>query len=95
MKAVELPIMPFAQQKDWARWLDKQHATSAGIWMQLAKKDCGIASVTYQEALEVALCYGWIDGQGEKHSPLNMTFAGCCDFTARPFCRRVKRSAFS
>ena len=61
--ASELPIMPFATQADWAAWLDQQHAASAGVWLKLFKKNSGIPSMTYAEAVEVALCYGWIDGQ--------------------------------
>jgi uncharacterized protein YdeI (YjbR/CyaY-like superfamily) len=61
--AAELPILPFATQDEWAAWLDEQHATAPGIWLKLAKKATGTASVTYDEALLVALCYGWIDGQ--------------------------------
>jgi uncharacterized protein YdeI (YjbR/CyaY-like superfamily) len=63
MKSTDLPILPFASKKKLADWLMKQHDKSAGVWLKLAKKDSGIASVTYEEALEVALCYGWIDGQ--------------------------------
>jgi uncharacterized protein YdeI (YjbR/CyaY-like superfamily) len=59
----ELPILPFASQSKWADWLAKQHDKSAGVWLKLSKKDSGIASVTYAEALDIALCYGWIDGQ--------------------------------
>jgi uncharacterized protein YdeI (YjbR/CyaY-like superfamily) len=62
-KAVELPTLPFESKEKWAAWLAKQHDKSAGVWLKLAKKDSGIASVTYEEALDVALCYGWIDGQ--------------------------------
>ena len=62
-KSSDLPTLPFASQKKWASWLAKQHAKSLGIWLKLAKRDSGIASVTYDEALDVALCYGWIDGQ--------------------------------
>lgn len=58
-----LPILPFKSQKAWSTWLDKNHAKSTGLWLKIAKKDSGIASVTYAEALDVALCYGWIDGQ--------------------------------
>ena len=47
----------------WEHWLKHQHASAAGVWIRMAKKDSGIASVTHAEALEVALCYGWIDGQ--------------------------------
>jgi uncharacterized protein YdeI (YjbR/CyaY-like superfamily) len=63
----ELPILPFERQKDWSVWLDKNHAASSGVWMKLAKKASGIKSVTYDEALEVALCYGWIDGQKKSY----------------------------
>jgi uncharacterized protein YdeI (YjbR/CyaY-like superfamily) len=63
MKTTDLPTLPFATKKKWASWLAKQHDKSVGVWLKLAKKDSGIASVTYDEALEVALCYGWIDGQ--------------------------------
>jgi len=63
MKPTELPTLPFESKKKWADWLAKQHDKSAGVWLKLAKKDSGIASVTIVEALDVALCYGWIDGQ--------------------------------
>src|SRR4030095_4807740 len=63
----DLPILPFERQKDWAFWLDKNHATSLGVWLKLAKKASGVQSVTYDEALEVALCYGWIDGQKKRY----------------------------
>jgi len=59
----DLPILPFASRSAWEQWLADQHARSRGVWLQIAKKDSGIATVTYAEALEVALCYGWIDGQ--------------------------------
>ncbi len=63
----DLPALSFERQKDWAAWLAKNHATSSGLWLKLAKKASGIRSVTYDEALEVALCYGWIDGQRKSH----------------------------
>lgn len=47
----------------WAEWLAKNHGASSGVWLRLAKKSAGTSSVTYAEAIEVALCYGWIDGQ--------------------------------
>jgi uncharacterized protein YdeI (YjbR/CyaY-like superfamily) len=62
-KAIELPTLPFESKKKWADWLAKQHDKSAGVWLKLAKKDSRIPSVTYEEALDVALSYGWIDGQ--------------------------------
>lgn len=63
MKTTDLPTLPFATKNKWAGWLAKRHDRSTGVWLKLAKKDSGIPSVTYEEAVEVALCYGWIDGQ--------------------------------
>ena len=63
MKSTDLPILPFTSKKKWADWLAKHHDKSTGVWLKLAKKGSEIPSVTYDEALEVALCYGWIDGQ--------------------------------
>jgi len=63
MKSSDLPILPFASKKKWTDWLAKQHDKSPGVWLKIAKRDSGIPSVTYDEALESALCYGWIDGQ--------------------------------
>jgi len=58
----------FATPQAWESWLDKNQRKSSGIWMRLAKKDSGLVSITYAEALEVALCYGWIDGQKRGES---------------------------
>jgi uncharacterized protein YdeI (YjbR/CyaY-like superfamily) len=63
MKSTELAVLRFASKKEWSAWLAKQHGKSSGVWLQLAKKDSGIPSVTYDEAVDAALCYGWIDGQ--------------------------------
>ncbi len=63
----ELPIMLFADLEAWTSWLETNHAAERGVWLQLAKKASGIASVTYHEALDVALCYGWIDGQKKPY----------------------------
>jgi uncharacterized protein YdeI (YjbR/CyaY-like superfamily) len=62
----ELPIVPFASREAWEAFLEGQHATSEGLWLKIAKKGSGIESVTYDQAVEVALCYGWIDGQVRK-----------------------------
>ena len=62
----DLPIVPFASRDAWEAWLEGQHATSKGLWIKFAKKGSGIESVTYDQAVEVALCYGWIDGQARK-----------------------------
>ena len=58
-----LPILTFATSHEWEAWLEAHHADPQGVWLKIAKKDAGVPSVTYAEALEVALCYGWIDGQ--------------------------------
>ena len=58
-----LPVLSFASRDEWEAWLAEEHETSPGVWLEIAKKGSGIASVSYPEALEVALCYGWIDGQ--------------------------------
>ena len=62
VKTPELPIISFASQAEWTDWLAKHHDQSTGLWLKLAKKDSGIPSVTYEQAVESALCYGWIDG---------------------------------
>jgi uncharacterized protein YdeI (YjbR/CyaY-like superfamily) len=59
----ELPVKRFASQAAWQAWLAKHHASSRGIWLELARKESGLRSVTRAEAVEVALCHGWIDGQ--------------------------------
>ncbi|MEK0450288.1 MAG: hypothetical protein RL088_2556 [Verrucomicrobiota bacterium] len=66
MPTPEKPIIPFASAAAFRRWLKTNHAAHPGIWMKLAKKASGIASITYAEALDEALCYGWIDGQVKK-----------------------------
>jgi uncharacterized protein YdeI (YjbR/CyaY-like superfamily) len=63
----DLPIELFERQQDWEAWLEEHHANSAGLWLRLAKKGSGIQSLSYAEALEVALCYGWIDGQKKSY----------------------------
>jgi uncharacterized protein YdeI (YjbR/CyaY-like superfamily) len=62
------PIRRFANRAAWAVWLEKNHRNRQGLWLRLAKKGSGVRSVTYAEALEVALCYGWIDGQKRGES---------------------------
>ncbi len=62
------PSRLFATQAAWAVWLDRNHRKSDGLWLRIAKKGSGLRSVTYAAALEVALCYGWIDGQKRGES---------------------------
>lgn len=61
-------IRLFSTQAAWASWLEKNHRKSTGLWLRLAKKGSDVKSVTYGEALETALCYGWIDGQKRGES---------------------------
>ncbi len=63
----DFEIVLFANQQAWRKWLAKQHAKAPGLWLRFAKKGSGVASVTYEEALDVALCYGWIDGLKKKY----------------------------
>jgi uncharacterized protein YdeI (YjbR/CyaY-like superfamily) len=63
MPSDELPVLSFASAEAWEAWLESEHASAPGVWLKLAKRDSGIASVTYAEALDAALCFGWIDGQ--------------------------------
>jgi uncharacterized protein YdeI (YjbR/CyaY-like superfamily) len=58
-----IPTLGCKDKKCWTNWLTKHHATSSGVWLQIAKKDSGRASISYPDALEAALCQGWIDGQ--------------------------------
>jgi uncharacterized protein YdeI (YjbR/CyaY-like superfamily) len=60
---VGLPILEFESQNAWESWLAEHHNSSRGVWAKLAKKATGIPSATHPELLDVALCYGWIDGQ--------------------------------
>ena len=64
----DLPTLLFKNQKAWEVWLDKNHARSSGVWLRLARKASEVKSVSYAEALKVALCYGWIDGQKKGES---------------------------
>jgi uncharacterized protein YdeI (YjbR/CyaY-like superfamily) len=59
-----LPIQTFASAAEWERWLEDNH-DSAGVWIKIAKKGSGIESVHYPEVLDIALCFGWIDGRRE------------------------------
>jgi len=56
-------VKPFKSAQAFEAWLSKHHASSDGLWLKIAKKGVGVPSVTYLEAVEIALCWGWIDGQ--------------------------------
>ncbi len=66
-EADDLPILLFATPPDLEAWLESNHDASEGIWLKIAKKGAAEPSVTYGEALELALCFGWIDSQKRGH----------------------------
>jgi uncharacterized protein YdeI (YjbR/CyaY-like superfamily) len=67
MPATDLPALEFADRIAWERWLEANHESSPGVWLKLAKKGAGAATITKPEALEEAIRYGWIDGQLRRH----------------------------
>jgi uncharacterized protein YdeI (YjbR/CyaY-like superfamily) len=64
-------ILRFKSPEDFRRWLDQNHAASDGIWLHFFKKNSGEESLTYAEALDQALCYGWIDSQVKPFDELS------------------------
>ena len=60
------PVIAFDSQAAWEAWLAEHHGTSNGVWVKMARKVSGMPTVTHAEALESALCYGWIDGQRNR-----------------------------
>jgi len=63
---LEAPVIAFESPEAWLAWLDEHQMEQGGVWLKIARVGSGIASVTRDEALDVALCYGWIDGQGRS-----------------------------
>lgn len=61
--ATNYPILLCHDKAEWAEWLGAHHETERGVWLRLAKKDAALRTVSRADALDVALCYGWIDGQ--------------------------------
>ena len=59
----ELPTLRFDTPGEWERWLESWHERSSGVWLALAKRGAGVTGLTYAEALDGAICFGWIDGQ--------------------------------
>ena len=62
-----IPIMEFKTAKPFETWLVKNHDNSTGLWLKIFKKDSGKKTISYAEALDIALCFGWIDGQKQSH----------------------------
>jgi uncharacterized protein YdeI (YjbR/CyaY-like superfamily) len=60
------PVEFFAKPADFERWLRKHHAKASCVWVKYATKKSGIASIDWDQAVDVALCYGWIDGQAKS-----------------------------
>jgi uncharacterized protein YdeI (YjbR/CyaY-like superfamily) len=73
----DLPVIAFRSQQAWHDWLASQASDSGGLWLKLAKKSSGIASVSRSDAVDTALCHGWIDGQldsfDDKYSLVRFT----------------------
>jgi uncharacterized protein YdeI (YjbR/CyaY-like superfamily) len=65
-KAHDEPILAFESSQRWEAWLAKEQGRCTGLWLRLQKKDSPVQSLSYAEALDVALCYGWIDAQKGK-----------------------------
>ncbi len=63
----EQPIMAFESAKAFEQWLETAHHEHQGIWLRIYKKGSNTPTITYAEAVEVGLCFGWIDGQKNKH----------------------------
>lgn len=64
----DYPIIPLDSQEKWEQWLADNYASSDGVWLQLFKKGSGKKTITRAEALDEALCYGWIDGQSKSYN---------------------------
>lgn len=67
----ELPILSFENQSEWEKWLSINYELTSGFWMRIYKKASNVKSINYAEALDEALCYGWIDGQKKTYDELS------------------------
>jgi uncharacterized protein YdeI (YjbR/CyaY-like superfamily) len=76
----------FDGAREWEAWLERHHATSDGVWLRIAKKGAPTVSVTHPEALDLALCYGWIDARSRSDGP---------QYWLRRFTPRSARSIWS
>lgn len=66
-KLNSIPTIEFKTAEEFETWLVKNHDNSTGLWLKIFKKDSGKKTISYAEALDVALCYGWIDGQKKAY----------------------------
>ena len=65
---MDSPTLTFADQQAWEVWLEANGGTASGVWLRIAKRSAGEATVSYAQAIESALCHGWIDGQKQAES---------------------------
>jgi uncharacterized protein YdeI (YjbR/CyaY-like superfamily) len=82
----DLEVIAFSSREEFVQWLEAEHDKSPGIWMKIAKKASGIPTIDFVEAIEVALCFGWIDGQRNKLDD---------DYYLQRFTRRRPKSPWS
>jgi uncharacterized protein YdeI (YjbR/CyaY-like superfamily) len=80
------PVLECVSLEEWEEWLAQNHASASEVWLRLAKKGSRAVTVTRAEALEVALCYGWIDGQAASESE---------EYWLQRFTPRTRRSKWS
>jgi uncharacterized protein YdeI (YjbR/CyaY-like superfamily) len=84
--ASDYPILLFADRAAFRKWLSAHHASERGLWLRIAKAGSPLRSITYAEALDLALCFGWIDGQRRSYD---------ADSFLQKFTPRQKRSPWS
>ena len=70
-KSNEYPLLPVDTRKAWSQWLRRNHKSSEGAWLRFFRKNSGLQDLTYEQALEEALCYGWIDGQARPNDNIS------------------------
>jgi uncharacterized protein YdeI (YjbR/CyaY-like superfamily) len=81
-----LAVVQLPDRAAWEQWLQEHHDSAAGVWLKFAKKGTGVRTVVYAEALQSALCFGWIDGQVARYDDI---------FYLQRFTPRKKRSKWS
>ena len=81
-----LPTIGFKTSESFEIWLEKNYDSSNGLWLKIFKKDSGIKTISYAEALDLALCYGWIDGQKNAYNEQSYL---------QKFCPRREKSVWS
>ncbi len=85
-REAQAPVLSFSSAAQWEKWLAKNHSSSGGVWLKIGKKGAGKSSLSYSAALDVALCYGWIDGQKRAFDH---------EFWLQRFTRRGPKSGWS